>query len=230
MFTGTVLTIAWVVTAALAVALLYWLLARPWHLFWGATDEELMEPLPGEDLLPEAGEGCLHGITIKAPVEDVWPWLAQIGQDKGGFYSYTWLENLVGCHMHNADHIVPAFQHLEVGDKVWLHPKAPPLPVLLVEPYRALVMGSNTDQPGIWGFCLKPLDGKTTRLLVYGEGKRKRGFWNWIGYYLLFEPAHFIMERKMLLTIKRLAEERAHPARTCRPDFGDEPQLHLPIF
>jgi hypothetical protein len=113
--------------ALLAVVLVYWLCVRPWHLRRDATDDEVQQPLPGDELAPPHPKlNTTHAITIHAPAVDVWPWLVQIGQDRGGFYSYTWLENLVGCHMRNADRLRPAWQRLAVGDSVWLHPKAPP--------------------------------------------------------------------------------------------------------
>jgi hypothetical protein len=86
------------------------------------------ESLPGDELVEHPNVEATHAITINAPVEEVWPWLVQLGQDKGGFYSHSRLENLVGCRLRNADRIVPEFQHLSVGDAVRLHPKAPPLP------------------------------------------------------------------------------------------------------
>lgn len=192
--------------AAAGSAYALWL--RPWHTHWGATEEESRGPLPGDELTADPKTQVTHAVTINAPVSRVWPWLAQVGQEKGGFYSYSWLENLVGCHMHNSDWIVPEFQHVRVGDKVWLHPKAPPIPVVIVEPERSLVFGSNTAEAGTWGLYLKPIDANTTRMIARGWG----GYWapgllGKIGYYALFEPAHFVMERKMMLTIKRLAEQ-----------------------
>lgn len=192
--------------AVVAALSAYLFVIRPWHLRWGATDEETRETLPGDELVPCPKGTATHAVTIEAPVEEVWPWIVQIGQDRGGFYSYTWLENLVGCRMRNADRIMPEFQQLRVGDAVRLHPKVPPLPVLVCEPQKALVLGSNTDNPGTWGFYLKALDEDTTRLVVRGRGDWGSGVLGWLGNYVLFEPAHFIMERKMLLGIKGRAE------------------------
>ena len=93
----------------------YALAVRPWHVRWGATDEEVNERLPGDELVRHPNVEATHAVTIKAPAEEVWPWLVQIGQDKGGFYSYSWLENLAGCRLRNADRIVPEFQRLKVG-------------------------------------------------------------------------------------------------------------------
>ena len=209
------------VTGAAALAA-YALLIRPWHLGWGSTDAEREEPLPGDDLVPHPKHTATHAITIKATVADVWPWLVQIGQTRGGFYSYTSLENLVGCHMHNADQIVPQWQSLRVGDVVWLHPKAPPLPVAIVDPYRAIVLGGTADEQeangatniasGTWGFFLKEIDENTTRLLIRIRWDRNPGLLNWLSTYLLLEPAHFVMERKMLLGIKHRAEQAAKVA------------------
>lgn len=188
-------------TGALAA---YAFLIRPWHLRWGATDEEVKMTLPGDELVEHPQLNATHAITINAPVEKVWPWLVQIGQNRGGFYSYTWLENLVGCDMHNADRIVPEWQDLKVGDDVWLHPKAPPLRVLAIEPERAIVLEK------CWGFFLRPIDENTTRLIIRGRGEFNPDFKNALLNLILwrgvFEPAHFIMERKMLLGIKQRAE------------------------
>jgi hypothetical protein len=184
----------------------YAFLVRPWHLRWGATDEEVNMPLPGDEFIEDPKLNATHAITINAPATDVWPWLVQLGQRRGGFYSYTWLENLVGCEMHNANRIVPEWQDLKVGDEVWLHPKAPPLRVLAIEPGRAIVLEK------CWSFILHPIDENTTRLIIRGRGEfnpdLKNGLLNLLLWRGIFEPAHFIMERKMLLGIKQRAEHK----------------------
>ena len=206
-YTGAALAVAG--AGALAA---YALGVRPWHIRWGATDEELSERLPGDEFVEHPNVEATHAITINAPLSEVWPWLVQIGQDKGGFYSYSWLENLVGCQLHNADRIVPEFQQLKAGDAVRLHPQAPPLPVLICEPPKVLVLGNNMDYPGTWGFYLNEVDENTTRLVIRGRGDWKPGMLNWLGAHVLFEPAHFIMERKMMLGIKCRAESRRQDA------------------
>ena len=85
----------------------YLTLIRPWTRSWGTTGDEAREPLPGDELVTDPAVSMTRAVTIDAPVEGVWPWLAQMGQDRGGFYSYTWLENPAGCHMHNADRVHP---------------------------------------------------------------------------------------------------------------------------
>lgn len=209
---------SWLIGAGVAGAAAlagYVSLFRPWHLKWGATEEEAHELLPGDDVLPDPEQEATHALTINAPVSDVWPWLVQIGQNRGGFYSYSWLENMVGCNIHNADRIVPQWQSLRVGDVVWLHPKAPPLPVIRVEPYRAIVLGgiaevedgdSFSQAGGTWGMYLKEVDATTTRLIIRIRWTRQPGAISWLSNYAVLEPAHFIMERKMMLNIKKRAE------------------------
>jgi hypothetical protein len=137
-----------------------------------------------------------HAVEIDAPPEEVWPWLAQMGQDRGGFYSYEWLENLAGCRMHNADAVHPEWQHREVGEEMKLH-WAYGMPVSRFEPGRAIALKG-------WGsFELEPLPGGRTRLVARGEPPAGIGK---AFYALLVEIPHFVMERRMLLGIKERAE------------------------
>jgi hypothetical protein len=179
-----------------AATALYALVIRPWHLCWGAVPEDEERSLPGDEFLPEDGTQIIHAVTIDAPVEEVWPWLAQLGQDRGGFYSYEWLENLAGCEMKNADRIHPEWQHREVGDTVHLHP-AGGLRVTVFEPGRALGLEG-------WGtFAVEPAGAGRTRLIARGGVPRGVGA---AAYGLLMEIPHFLMERRMLLGIKERAE------------------------
>jgi hypothetical protein len=89
----------------------------------GVVKTRALRPVEARDeRLPPDGTQILHAVTVEAPVEEVWPWLAQLGQDRGGFYSYEWLENLAGCKMNNADRVHPEWQHRELGEAVHLHP------------------------------------------------------------------------------------------------------------
>jgi hypothetical protein len=125
------------------------LAARPWFLRWGATDEEVYGTWPGDEMSPDPASEATRAVTIHAPAEAVWPWIAQIGQDRGGFYSYTWLENLVGARMRNADKILTN-QIREVGDVIWMAPRERyggkgHVRVARLDPARALVMVSPED-------------------------------------------------------------------------------------
>lgn len=181
--------------AGTAALLAYAGLARSRIRTWGATPEEIQKPLPGDDLVEEPGLETTRAVTIAAPVGDVWPWLAQLGQDRGGFYSYEWLENLAGCRMRNADSIHPEWQERTVGETVLLHP-ANGLTLARFEPDR--LYGFE----GGWYFVLEP-DDTGTRLIA--RGRVPRGIAS-IAYGILLELPHFVMERKMLLGIKERAE------------------------
>ncbi|HEY6877777.1 MAG TPA: hypothetical protein VI299_07145, partial [Polyangiales bacterium] len=100
---------------------LFLLGVRPWYLRWGASADEVNARLPGDELLDTA-EQSTRAVTIDASAERVWPWLLQLGQDRGGFYSYTLLENLVGTNMENVDVLRPELQHWKLGDKLWMYP------------------------------------------------------------------------------------------------------------
>ena len=122
-----------------AIVGVYAAVVRRLQLVWGATTEEAGSALPGDDLVPGADLIATRGIDVRATPAQVWPWIAQLGQGRGGFYSYDALENLVGCDIHSADRIVPEWQHPQVGDEVKLHPEVA-LAVALVQPGHALVL------------------------------------------------------------------------------------------
>lgn len=188
---------------------------RPARVRWGARPGEPDPSLPGESLVPNPSWEYTHAVSIAAPPEAVWPWIAQIGQGRGGFYSFERLENVVGCRIVNADELLPDRQTVDVGDEIRLHPDSPPLHVAVVEPGRSLVLrGSPTDAAGagtdnIWAFHLRA-DPGGCRLVE--RGKTVHG--TSIGDRLLFspllvEPIGFVMSREMLLGIKERAERRA---------------------
>ena len=194
---------------------------RSWYNRWGATDAEISQPLPGDELVSSPILGYTRALTIQAPPERVWPWLAQMGQGRGGFYSYDGLENLAGCDIHSVERIIPELQNLQVGELVRLGPQGYPcFAVVSVDPARALVLVSANPQTGqpvehnlqaskgysiaTWQFILQPRDDNATRLLT-----RQRLAYSpdlkWV--WRLTEPVSFVMERKMLLGIRRRAEQ-----------------------
>jgi hypothetical protein len=188
-----------------------------WRTRWGAKAEELELRLPGDELVPEPDWSFNHAITIDAPRSAVWPWLMQLGQGRGGFYTYQGLENLAGCGIRNVLEVRPELQRLEVGDTVRMHRSGFGPKVTLIEPERALVLGGPPEADGTratWAFYL--LDGpeETTRLLERGRHKPGRGLAARLGFgpYLI-DPIGFVMSRKMLRTIKGLAEAGAERPR-----------------
>jgi hypothetical protein len=176
-----------------------------WFDHFGASLDEQTMAVPGYQPPPHQRlRGC-QGITIAAPAEKIWPWLVQMGQGRGGFYSYTWLENVVGCNIQNVKRIVPELQTLKVGDQVWLHPKAPPLTVRQLIPNRVIAFEG-------WTLFLFPVnEGRTrlvSRLYDWSDPSQEQSLLQRILNGRLLDFAHWFMERRMFVTIRRLAEGR----------------------
>ena len=182
-------------------------LSRPWYSKWGATESEVESSWFGDEQVPEPNLENTRAITIQAPAEAVWPWLVQMGQGRGGLYSYVRLENMAGCEMENAGRINPEHQDLEVGDQVRLAPegRGPAFVVRAIEPGRAIILGGD-EPPTSWGFILEPIDEYSTRLITRYRQKYERTFGNTLMWRVITDPIHFVMERKMLQGIKRRVE------------------------
>ena len=192
--------------ASVGVVVGYRARIRPWMYYWGATREEIVEDLPADELVATDRPRTTRAVTIDVGPETVWPWLAQIGENRGGFYSYSVLERGVGADIHNANTIHPEWQDLQVGDTVWLARRGgdrgrqvvaamvPKSHLVLMSPddYERVQHGEKAS--GSWSFHLRP-EGKHTRLLARGNG----GY----GGNVLYDIVHFVMERGMLLGIRR---------------------------
>lgn len=183
-------------------------LARPWYMRWGATDEEVKKQLPGDDLKPIYERIRTRGITIHATPAQIYPWLVQMGQGRGGLYSLEWLENLVGLQFKNADRIHPEWQVIKIGDLVRMGPDGkapPPYEVAAIYPDRALILG-HQEKDGrwfdTWQFVLEPLERKSTRLVIRSRYDLWHNFFD-----AIVEPITFIMERGLMYGIKERVEE-----------------------
>jgi hypothetical protein len=192
---------------------------------WGATDDEVNRTLPGDDLISRADLTATRAITIHATAAQVWPWIAQLGQGRGGFYSYDFLENLVGCDIHSAHRIVPEWQRIDIGAQVKLAPQVA-LSVALVVPARALVLRGgipmgNTPPPYqfTWAFVLREAANRTSRLVVRERYRYTR---RWAP--LLVEPVQFVslvMTQRMLRGIKQRAERTTRTAPPSESPCGN---------
>ena len=179
-------------------------------LRWGATPGEVTRPLPGDELVPRPDLSATRALTIDAPARLVWPWVAQLGQGRGGFYSYDALENLVGCDIHSADRVVEEWQGIAVGDEVRLHPEMA-LTVARVDAGRALVLrGAVPAGRGpapydfTWSFVVEHGPANTTRLVVRERYGYTRSSAAW-----LVEPVavvSWVMSQRMLRGIRDRAE------------------------
>ena len=197
--------------AAFAV---YVALFRKWHLRWGATDEEIARAMPLDEEVPEPTYVTNRAITIEATPEEIWPWIAQMGElPRGGFYSYLTIERILKMKVANAERILPEFQDLKVGDTL---DRAGNMRVKAVVPGRMLVLGPPPmpDLQVTWAMCLYPAGEKATRLVSRCRARLPRNV-KGIVTFLILDPGEFLMERKMLLEVKRRAESRpAVPAET----------------
>jgi hypothetical protein len=188
------------------------LFLRRRYLYWDATDDEMAMALPGDELLRRADLTATGQSRFAAPLRVSGHGLAQLGQGRGGFYSYDFLENLVGCDIHGADRIVPEWQSINVGGEVNLYPGVGLL-VAHAEPGRALVLRGavplgRTPPPYdfTWAFVLREKPDGTTRLIVREHYEYSR---RWSA--LLVEPVEIIssiMSQKMLRGIRDRAQER----------------------
>lgn len=216
--------------AALGLEVASYPLWRNRCLSWGATREEVEGPLPGDELLEEPAVMTTRAVTIEAAPEAIWPWLVQMGPGRGGAYTYDWVENLLGLHMHSANEILPEFQTLHVGDATRLGRRGPVLRVAALDPQRSLVLRSDHGR-WVWALVLVPTDGGTRlisrnrlataarneaatssrRRIALNDGAPvSRAFTEFV-----MEPASLVMERKMLLGIKERAER--HPDAPAEP-------------
>ena len=201
--------------------LTYRLALRGRCLRWGTTPAEVNATLPGDDLFPVYAGEATHAITIQASPQKVWPWLMQIGQDRSGFYSYTFLESLAGCDMPRVERLVPEWKPRTLGETVWF---ATPkrfggqgrMIAAVVQPQRSFVMVSANDwerlqagrpaREGFWSFTLEPPgDGRSRLIARVRNGPPPTLASRAVGR-LFWEPMHFIMEQKMLRTIRDLSE------------------------
>ena len=215
------LTAPLAVAGVLAITYERWL--RPWQERWGATDEEIPLALPGDEFIDEPAAQVTRAITIDAPPEDVWPWIVQIGADRGGFYTYDRLENLFGLDIHSADDIVDEWQDLEIGQVVYAdRARTGGWYVVDLRPYEALVLKVADLAAGrplrrdeklrwefLWTFALHKTADGGTRLLV-----RERVAFDSTATKTLMAPVglvSFVMTRGMLLGIKARVETGSEP-------------------
>jgi hypothetical protein len=178
----------------------------PWMDRWGATSDEINATFPGDELVAAPRYVYNRVVTVSASPEEIYPWLVQMGAERGGMYTYSWFEtNILRCELINADRIHEEWQGLKKGDKVKMCPGdwgPPAYEVALMDPDHAVVLGhqENGQWSDVWQFILVPqLDG-TTRLIARGRDTKTGTLWD------VIRPGQFVMERGMLLGIKERAE------------------------
>ena len=202
----TFLTILVILVLILVIVVVLAILFTPWMNRWHTSAEERAASFPGDDLVTAPKLLINRGVTIKAAPENIYPWLLQIGADKAGMYSYTWLERLTGCKMAKDEVIRPQWQTLKEGDLMKMCAgefAPPPYIVARLIPNEAVIFGHKDGDAWAetWQFVLIPQADGTTRLLTRTSTTMVGGAWE------VFNRIAFVMERKMLLTLRNLSEE-----------------------
>jgi hypothetical protein len=190
---------------------------------WGIDEATAARTYPGDERIASPRWGWTHGITIEASAEEVWPWIAQIGADRAGFYSYQWLENIAGCEVKNAEALHPEWA-VKPGGGLILHPKMPPIPVVELVPGKYWVAFAGADpaaraesKPWIetsWLFWLEPTGPRQCRFVSRFRCDSSEDLGSRLAFgETMIEPIGFAMDRRMLMGVKERAE-RAAPSRT----------------
>ena len=191
---------------ALTLVVLYWFPIRRWLARWGTTAADLTRGMSGDAAVVDPTYTATLAVMVEAKPTDIWPWLVQMGYQRGGLYSYDWLDRLFGyLDRPSASRILPECQRLAVGDEIPIG-RGGGFPVTAIEPYRALVLGGKGDGfQWVWQFGLYPLDENRTRLVSRNSVRVPRTLASWL-FMRVIEPAAFLMTRRMLLGLKRRAE------------------------
>lgn len=219
--TGKILLEGLLGAATIGVHVVFTPLLRASRMKWGATPDELRQPMPGDDLAPHPQFIATRAVTIHAPASKVWQWLVQLGCQRGGWYSYDLLDN---GGVPSIDLIDPALQNLREGDMLAMTPDGKmKMPVTRIEPGRALVLGGtiNTRTGGngdindpnlreyfnwVMAYAVQPIDAQTTRLVTRNRAGWNSSFGNTIAFGWFVEAIAFVMETKMMQGIKARAE------------------------
>jgi hypothetical protein len=195
--------------AFVVAGIFYVSVTEPHIAHWGSTSEERIAAWPGDRFVKDSSYTWTNAVTIHRRAPEVWPWIVQLGQGRGGLYSYDWLERAVGCSVNSTDRILPRFQErFSVGEKVIrMCSYAPYNPVALYIPGRALVLGDTKDTAAdlaagrarmTWAFIVEPVDANTSRLIVRSRGSSFSA--------RMQEPLQFVMQRKLMFGVAQRAE------------------------
>jgi hypothetical protein len=201
----TFLTILGILALVLVIVVVLAILLTPWMDRWRTTPEERAAVYPGDELLADPKRIVNRAVTVKATPAQIYPWIVQMGADKAGMYSYTRLERLVGCKMAKVEVIKSEWQNLREGELMKMCAgdfAPPPYIVARIVQDTAVIFGHKENETWVelWQFLLVPQADGTTRLITRTRSNMVGGAWE------IFNRVAFVMERKMLLTIKNLSE------------------------
>ena len=154
----------------LVIIVVYNFLVLPWLLRWGATTEEFSRILPGDEFIENKEYKNTLAVTVNAQPSDIWPWVIQMGVDKAGFYSYTWMENIFGCKLRNADRIHPEWQDTKPGyyERVCRAAEKKNMAgwiVTIIDPHKAFVW-KGKDAEWMMGVYIDSINANTSRIIT----------------------------------------------------------------
>ena len=198
--------------AFLVLVISYILFLRGFLMHWGSTHKEISKFYVGDSILLEPDYENVLAVTVDKPPSAIWPWIAQMGLNKGGFYSFTRLENIFGCKLHNADRLHPEWQNPQPGDYEPVCASAEKSnmsgwTIMEVVPNKALVYRSSPDSSWMMGFYIDSLGETSSRLITRMRYITPKQFWLYIIDKAWMEWAHCIMQRGSIIGIKKRAEK-----------------------
>jgi len=188
----------------------YLVIIRPLQLQSGATREEVERMMPGDDLVSHPSFLATRAITIRGRPEDIWPWIAQMGFDRAGYYGYDLIENLGSKKgIRSAESLVPELQHPKPGDVMPISSVAH-LIFGTIEPERYLIWQSEAiPHDGAFTWALYPIDDDHTRLV-----SRIRLRYHWtspaLALDLFTEFADHVAVPRILEGVKDRVEGQVH--------------------
>ena len=204
-----------VVLFRMLVVLLALLATFAWYSDWAVRGDlgERTRDLSSDELVAKPVGSVTHAVTIRRSARDVWPWLAQMGSGRAGWYAYDFIDN---GGRPSAERILPELQSVAVGTVFPALPGAKDVFVVVrCEPEHSLVLAWRSPEGTYlttWAFVLEQPEPNHTRLIVRGRaapGYAPYGLPRWFAK-LTARWAHAIMERKQLLAIQRRAEAASY--------------------
>jgi len=196
-------TILIIIGLLVGLGLIYLLVLRPWHLRWGATDNDLALSLPGDSLVTNPDFNATRGITINSTPEEIWKWIIQIGSRRAGWYSIDWMDN---AGIKSSNELLPEFQRIETGQFIPFTPDQKNGMWVKEFKENEYILWVDKEGRATWLWYLYPVDEKQTRLLTRLRTKYVwKGFW--IIYYLLYDFGDIVMMSKCMKGIKKRAEQ-----------------------
>ena len=193
----------YIIFGLILLILVYAFILRPWHLKWGAFDNELTINYPGDTIVTRPDFNAIRGITIEANPSDIWKWIVQIGSKRAGWYSIDWIDN---SGIPSSEEIIPEFQEISVGQFIPFTPdQKNGMWVKEFKEYEYILWIDNAGK-ATWVWYLIPFGQNSTRLITK---LRTKYTWTsfWIIYYLIYDLGDIIMMSKCMKGIKRRAEK-----------------------